>query len=170
MAGFRARPMIQTMRILGGRARSRWLVWGAVAAVVLFAALQLVPYGRSHSNPPVQAEPAWASAQTRALADRACFDCHSNLTTWRWYSNVAPVSWLVQSDVDSGRSALNFSEWNRPQDVDLEEIEETIRSGSMPPWFYRLPHPEARLSGAEKDALIRGLEATFASSPPAGGG
>jgi hypothetical protein len=77
--------------------------------------------------------------------------------------------WLVQSDVDGGRSALNFSEWNRPQDVDLDEIDEAIRSGSMPPWFYRVPHPAARLSPAEKDALIRGLDETFARSAPPGG-
>jgi hypothetical protein len=71
--------------------------------------------------------------------------------------------------VDGGREALNFSEWNRPQDADLDEIDEAIRSGSMPPWFYRVPHPAARLSAAEKDALIRGLGETFARSAPPGG-
>jgi hypothetical protein len=48
----------------------------------LFVVAQAVPYGRSsHSNPPTTAEPRWDSPQTRALAKRACFDCHSNLTT-----------------------------------------------------------------------------------------
>ncbi len=94
----------------------RAMLLGGAGCLVLAAAgfglLQLVPYGRNHTNPPVAAEPAWASAQTRALAVRACFDCHSNETTWPWYSNVAPVSWLIQRDVDEGRRRLNFSEWN----------------------------------------------------------
>ena len=28
-----------------------------------------------------------------------------------WYSQVAPVSWLVSRDVNQGRRELNFSEW-----------------------------------------------------------
>ena len=60
----------------------------------LFLAIQFVPYGRDHSNPPVIGEPTWNSPETRALAVRACFDCHSNETVWPWYSNIAPVSWL----------------------------------------------------------------------------
>jgi hypothetical protein len=57
-----------------------------------FLLIQLVPYGRAHANPPVVKEPAWDSPTTRALAKRACFDCHSNETVWPWYTNVAPVS------------------------------------------------------------------------------
>jgi hypothetical protein len=157
-------------RLRGPTSWRRWLFRGGIGFVVLFALIQVVPYGRSHSNPPVLAEPKWDSAATRELAVRACFDCHSNLTKWRWYSNVAPVSWLVQNDVSGGRSQFNFSEWNKPQDVSIDDLIESIRGGSMPPWFYTLPHPNASLSSAEKDALIRGLQATFTASPPKGGG
>jgi hypothetical protein len=59
-------------------------------------------YGRDHSNPPVRIEPRWDRARTRELAVRACFDCHSNQTRWPWYSHVAPISWLVQHDVEEG--------------------------------------------------------------------
>src|SRR5215216_1353338 len=90
--------------------------WGAAMIVgVLFVVLQLVPYGRRHDNPPTTREPAWDDPTTRALAVRACFDCHSNETRWPWYSYVAPVSWLTQRDVDEGRRELNFSEWDRQQ-------------------------------------------------------
>jgi hypothetical protein len=153
--------------------RPRWqrrLAYGALAALGLFVLIQLVPYGHSHSNPPVTQEPTWDSPQTRSLAARACFDCHSNLTKWRWYSNVAPVSWLIQRDVDGGRSQFNFSEWNKPQDVGAGDMGETIRGGSMPPWFYVIAHPSAKLNAAEKLALMRGLAATLAASPPIGGG
>ncbi len=159
------------MRFLAGRPGWQQLVgYGGTALVVLFVLIQAVPYGRNHSNPPVIQEPAWNSPQTRALAARACFDCHSNLTKWPWYSNIAPMSWLTQSDVDGGRSQFNFSEWNKPQDVSSGDLADAIRGGSMPPWFYVIPHPHAKLSGSEKDALIRGLAATFAASPPKGGG
>jgi hypothetical protein len=150
--------------------RRRVFLWTALAVVALLALIQAVPYGRSHSNPPVTAEPKWNSAETRALAVRACFDCHSNQTKWRWYANIAPVSWLVQRDVDGGRGTLNFSEWNRSQDVSAGDLAEAIRGGGMPPWFYVLLHSRSKLSRAEKDALIQGLDATFATSPPKGGG
>ena len=141
---------------------------GALILAALLVVFQFVPYGRDHTNPPVTREPAWDTTETRSLAQRACFDCHSNLTEWPWYSRVAPSSWLVQSDVDSGRAVFNLSEWDRPQDVDAEEMAEAIRGGSMPPWFYAIAHPDARLDGSEKDALVRGLEATLVASPPAG--
>jgi hypothetical protein len=38
----------------------------------------------------------------------------------------------------------------------------------MPPWYYTLQHSDAKLSGAEKDALIQALDATIAASPPGG--
>jgi hypothetical protein len=78
-------------------------------------AIQLVPYGRDHGNPPVTGEPTWDASETRALVKQACFDCHSNETEWPAYASIAPVSWLVQRDVNEGRAVLNFSEWPRPQ-------------------------------------------------------
>jgi hypothetical protein len=159
------------MRLFAGRPRwQRILLWGGIGAVALFVLAQAVPYGRSHTNPPVTKEPAWNSPRTRELAARACFDCHSNLTQWRWYSNVAPVSWLVQRDVDGGRSSFNFSEWDKPQDTSPGDIADAIRGGSMPPWFYTIVHGSAKLSATEKQQLIDGLAATFAASPPLGGG
>ena len=149
--------------------RARWLLWIVGGAVALFLLAQAIPYGRSHTNPPTTAEPRWDSPQTRALAARACFDCHSNLTTWPWYSNVAPVSWLTQRDVEGGRSALNFSEWNKPQDG-AGDLADAISGGSMPPWFYTLMHPKAKLSQADEQRLIAGLAATLKNSPPVGGG
>ncbi|MDA0733039.1 MAG: heme-binding domain-containing protein [Chloroflexi bacterium] len=128
--------------------------------VIAFLAIQVVPYGRDHSNPPVRQEPAWANNQTRELAVRACYDCHSNETKWPWYSNIAPISWLVQRDVDEGRDELNFSRWDQSQG-EADDAAETVIDGEMPPCFYVLPHPEADLSRGEKELLIQGLRATF---------
>jgi hypothetical protein len=133
--------------------------------VGLLVVIQLVPYGRGHVNPPVVQEPRWDRPETRALAVRACFDCHSNETVWRWYSHVAPLSWLVQRDVDEGRRALNFSEWNRRQ-PEAHESAKTMHEGEMPPWFYALPGTSARLTPGERASLIAGLEATLGTERP----
>ena len=126
--------------------------------VALFLLIQLVPYGRNHQNPPVIQEPAWPDAGTRVIAQCACFDCHSNETIWAWYSNIAPISWLVQRDVEKGRSQLNFSEWGRAEQ-EIDEIGEVIQEGEMPPFQYTLIHPGVRLSADERETLIRGLAA-----------
>ena len=126
-------------------------------AVALLLAIQLVPY-RAY-NPPVTREPVWDSPQTEALARRACFDCHSNETKWPWYSRVAPVSWLVADHVKDGRKNLNFSTWPvldpGAESHLLHEIEEVIEGGEMPLKSYLLGHPEARLSDAEKNMILR---------------
>lgn len=134
-----------------------------IAVVGVLLLIQLVPYGRDHSNPPVVQEPDWDSLRTRALAVRACFDCHSNETRWPWYSHVAPVSWLVQRDVDEGRRIVNFSEWHRAYE-EASESAETVVEGEMPPWYYGILHPPAELTREEKTALVRGLDATFGSA------
>jgi hypothetical protein len=138
------------------------LKWGAIGIVALLLLIQLVPYGRNHTNQPVQSEPNWDSPDTRALAKTACFDCHSNETNWgRWYESVAPASWLVQRDVDEGRQHLNFSQWDqggKPREID--ELWGTLQYGSMPPAQYLILHSEAKLTQAEIDKLITGLQAT----------
>ncbi len=131
-----------------------------MGVVVALLAIQLVPYGRNHVNPPVVAEPAWDSPATRELARQACFDCHSNETQWPAYARVAPVSWLIQRDVNEGREVLNFSEWQRRQE-EAGEAGEVIQEGEMPPAIYRLMHAHARLSDADLDRLMRGLTATI---------
>ncbi len=136
------------------------------SAVVVGLLIQLVPYGRDHSLAAVTGEPQWDSPRTRELAQRACFDCHSNEVDWPWYSYVAPVSWSVQSHVDKGRHELNYSEWDR-RPKEGHESAKTVRNGSMPPFYYEVTHPSARLSTSEQEELIRGFEATFGTG---GGG
>ena len=140
----------------------RWLTRTAIGlgcVVCLFGLIQIVPYGRTHSNPRVLAEPSWDSPRTRELAVRACFDCHSNETRWPWYADLAPFSWVVQNDVEGARDTLNFSEWTRPQDLAPESGPSVIRR-DMPPYKYRMAHPEADLNPLETIELARGLNTT----------
>src|SRR5262245_16812795 len=128
-----------------------WQSWW-VRVIALFILAQAIPYGRSHTNPPVVQEPAWDSPETRAIVRTACFDCHSNETRWPGYSWVAPSSWLVQFDVSNGRRHLNFSEWQRPQQH-AKDASEQVRSGEMPRSYYTWIHEPARLSEADRERL-----------------
>lgn len=150
------------------RKLSKWaialllLLSTCIIGVALILVLQLVPYGRNHTNPPVTSEPAWDSPVTRELAQRACFDCHSNETTWPWYSSIAPGSWLIQRDVEEGRQKLNFSEWNATR-IEADEIFEVIQEGEMPPFQFLILHPNAKLSAAERQQLSDGLNRTISN-------
>lgn len=130
--------------------------------IVAFLLIQLIPYGRAHTNPPVVREPQWQDVTTKDLVTRACYDCHSNESVWPWYSNVAPVSWLIQRDVDEGRQKLNFSEWGA-REMEVDEIIEVVQEGEMPPVQFTLIHPEARLSEVERAQLVSGFGASLAA-------
>ena len=132
---------------------SKWVL-------IAFVLIQFIPFGHDHTNPRATREPGWDSPATRELFRRACFDCHSNETVWLWYSHVAPVSWLVQRDVNGGRRHLNFSEWDHPQ-RHAKDIAVQVNRGDMPPWFYLPMHSAARLTSSEKAALIEGAEKTL---------
>lgn len=147
------------LKVLGG---------GAGVLVAVLVAIQLVPYGHDHTNPPVTQEPAWDSPRTRELAQRACFDCHSNETVYPVYASVAPFSWLVVDHVEEGRGKLNFSMFDRPQE-EADEAGEVVGEGEMPPLYYTLLHPEARLTDAERQQLADGLVATLGGEGGEGG-
>jgi hypothetical protein len=134
--------------------------WGPrvlILALASFVIVQLIPYGRDHGAPDVELDPvSWATPEAEQAFTNACADCHSYDTEWPWYSNVAPISWLVQRDVDEGRDAWNVSTGDAADEAD--DAVELIESGDMPPSQYLPMHPDARLSDEEQAALIAALE------------
>lgn len=140
---------------------SRLLFVFFAATVGTLIVIQAIPYGKNHTNPAVNGEPAWSSPRTRELMVQACFGCHSNSVEYPAYASVAPISWVVQSHIDEGRSKVNYQEWNKKQRGAHETIE-VIKNGSMPPSYYTMfgKHPEAKLTAAEIQELIDGLLAT----------
>lgn len=134
--------------------------WGPrvlILGLATFVILQVVPYGRDHGAPDVELDPvAWATPEAEQAFTNACGDCHSYDTEWPWYSNVAPMSWLVQRDVDEGRDAWNVSTGDGADEA--EDAIELIESGDMPPSQYLPLHPDARLSDEEQAALVAALE------------
>lgn len=142
----------------------------AVSGVVTFGVIQLVPYGRDHSNPPVTGEPRWANDRTRELTVNACFACHSNEVEYPAYASIAPISWLVQRHVDEGRDKVNYSEF-ATDSGEADNSVEVVEEGEMPPpSFTRFGrHPEAKLSDTELQELIDGLRATPGMTEQEGG-
>ena len=158
--------------------RRRILVRAGLGLFAVAVLLQLVPYGRDHTNPPVTQDAPWPDGRARELATTACYDCHSNQTRWPPQSYVAPFSWMVTRDVEQGREALNFSTGFSAGDTDdgeADDAAEVVADAEMPPRRYLLVHPDAALSDAERQVLVEALEAMDRArggdrSGPGGGG
>ena len=128
-----------------------------IAVFVIVAILLLAQAIRvEKANPPVSADIS-ANPAVQHLLHRSCYNCHSNETVWPWYTNVAPASWLVASDVNEGRRQLNFSEWGNynsdTQSQKLKAIVEEMQGNEMPPWYYSMVHSDARLTPDERDQI-----------------
>ena len=133
--------------------------------IVLIVIVELIPWGNfipafAETNPPVETQIKWDSPTTEQLVRTTCYDCHSNETTWPWYSRLVPVSWLVAHDVNEGRQRLNFSTQSADQ-INPDHLIEQIRRGSMPKGIYIIMHPSASLTADQKNQLIAGLQASL---------
>ena len=131
----------------------------AVVFVIVFAAAQLIRPDRT--NPATDAARtiqahAGTTSELAAVLDRSCRDCHSNNTVWPWYTQIAPLSWLMASGVAEGRKAVNFSEWaSYPPDVQrmlLSVSCQDARSGKMP-GPYTFVRPETKLSPEDIETI-----------------
>lgn len=142
------------------------------ALAVLFVVAQaIVP---AKTNPPTDPAKTLKAvrpdlAEAVAVMERSCRDCHSNETTWPWYSSVAPISWLVAHDVNEGRGELNISEFGtydaRKQQHKLEEACDQVKNGEMPMWIYTLQHPDATLQPGDVDRICAASLAQPAAVP-----
>lgn len=135
----------------------RWRGWARLTGLAGLLLLQLWPYP-SVSNPP-EHDLVPFPPQIKIWMKEKCFDCHSNQTSWPWYSYVAPFSWLVARDVRLGRVGFNFSSWSqyspRQRTLGLRRSLQRIQEGQMPPQQYTWMHPGAIVEAEE----VRALEA-----------
>lgn len=138
----------------------------AIVLVAVLAAAQLIRPDRT--NPPTDASRTFqAQAETSdelgAILDRACRDCHSNGTVWHWYTQIAPVSWLMAAGVKKGRDAINFSIWGTyppsQQRALLAMSCQDVASARMP-GFYTWVRPETALSMADVETICAAARQT----------
>lgn len=134
-------------------------VWILAAVVAVIAVgIQWIPAGVAQQ---VNVQPIqWDSPVTEQLANRACMACHGGSPPTPWYTKVAPVSWWTNRHVNEGRQKLDFATRHT---IRFAEIKREIERGKMPLPSYTWLHPEAKLSTAEQQALIAGLQKTFAA-------
>ncbi|TGJ99298.1 heme-binding protein [Leptospira semungkisensis] len=138
-----------------------WIRLG-IGLGVIFLALQFIPV-----LPPLgmNANEIKTEERVKKILRRSCYDCHSDLVQWPWYSKVFPVSLYIAHHIEEGREELNFSEWEAltaAKKADkAEEILEEIEEGEMPPKDYILLHSDAKLDKEEIEILRDWLQ-TFA--------
>ena len=134
----------------------------SLASLGLLVAIQFIH--PATTNPPVQPDQEIATVLRvntgiQAILRRSCDDCHSNRTVWPWYSHVAPVSWLVTSDVYDGRRRMNFSEWGTYAATKssnlLSKICKKVQDGAMPPLQYLPMHLISRLTQADEQQICQ---------------
>lgn len=93
----------------------------------------------------------------KQVLEKKCADCHSNRTHWPVYSRLAPGTWLMEHDVNEGRTALNFSRWQEmraEQRIEaLSRIAAEVRSEEMPPSAYTMMHPSRHIRDEEKQEV-----------------
>lgn len=149
------------------RKENRSIFFACVAAFILtLTLLQLWP--TDTSNPPVISTPQWNDEHTKQLAQRACFDCHSHVTVWPWYTKVVPAYFLLAYDVRRGREVLNFSSWKETccTEDQIDRMAVTVTKNHMPLPYYLVLHPEASLSDIEQGQLVYGLIETMNAQLP----
>ena len=143
------------------------------AGIVFVIALAVAQFLRpDRTNPPTDAShtiaaQAGTGSELAAVLDRACSDCHSNATRWPWYTEIAPVSWLMTYGVNEGRKAVNFSEWTAyspaRQRMLLALSCRDVSSGKMP-GPYAMLHPEMRLSPRDIETVCAAARQTNAET------
>ncbi len=148
-----------------------WVKRVIVALVVLLVIAQFIRPTRT--NPPVDPALEINASQSaghaiRSIFARSCNDCHSNLTVWPWYSNVAPASWLLAYDVNRGRNTMNLSQWGAYSAEKkrglMKEICKEVSNREMPAGAYTLLHPAARLSDADVQTVCAWTQAFAGAS------
>lgn len=132
----------------------KWIALSGLTVIGVLVAIQFVPV--TTANPPVESDIP-TSLEIKVVLRRTCYDCHSHETVWPWYSQIAPISWIIARDVQEGRAEVNFSTWNRystqQQVKKLKESWKEVAEGNMPPWFYLPIHRDARLSPEDRVLL-----------------
>lgn len=94
----------------------------------------------------------------QVILHKACYDCHSNNTSYPWYANIQPVYWWLNNHVEEGKDELNFSEFGtyklKRKLKKFNEISGEVTDGEMPLESYTWIHKEAKLTQEEANKII----------------
>ncbi len=109
----------------------------------------------SQTNPPLS---------VKVILQDHCYNCHSNNTTYPWYSELAPVSFWLAQHIKKGKMQLNFSEWNTYSEnikaQNLESISEVVKSNRMLLKNHSAILGVTKLSKEQRSQVIRWAKKT----------
>jgi hypothetical protein len=136
-------------------ATQRTLGWMALVVAAVGLGVQAIRPSLGEPKGP-QVEVA-VPPQVRDILQRRCYACHSDEPRLVWWDHVVPVYWVVSSDVQRARAALNFSELGtKPaaaQKAELYEAVNQVQLGAMPLRLYLLGHPGSGVTAEELATL-----------------
>src|SRR5437868_6559096 len=118
---------------------ARWARWALAFVLIVLIGAQFV--GANRTNPASRPEASLLKKtppDVRAILDRSCRDCHSNETSWPWYSHIAPISWMLLQHVNAGRDRMNYSEWTS---YDSDDQDKFLNGMCTLPSKRRMPLP-----------------------------
>ncbi len=131
--------------------------------IFLLIALVIMQFIRPDKNNGAYEEIAAFKKDTRpseevlSILEKNCFDCHTNQTTYPWYSEIAPISFWLDDHVVQGKKHFNMSSWDKysvkKKDHKLEELIEEVEEGEMPLDSYTWIH--GNLSSNDKELLLQ---------------
>lgn len=138
------------------------IISGALAIASSLGMARIHPFGDAGlfeaagtANPMMESSKVPADVQT-ILASK-CADCHSMEAKSPFYGHLAPVSWLMERDINRGRQAMNLTLWDRysadQQQTLAAKIVQETREHEMPLLQYRLIHWNSRVTDTEIRAL-----------------
>ena len=131
-----------------------------VSVLIVLVAVQFIRVDKNNSD--YESSVAFFEKETkpneevRTILKKNCYDCHSNHTTYPWYSEVFPVSYWLSGHIEEGKEHFNVSDWekysDKKKDHKLEELVEEVEENEMPLSSYTWLH--GNIDEQQKEILI----------------
>ncbi|MBI5637786.1 MAG: heme-binding domain-containing protein [Nitrospinae bacterium] len=96
----------------------------------------------------------------KPIFKRVCFDCHSEQIRYPAYYVIPGIRQLIDHDIREAREHIDmnadypFKGHGTPL-KDLKAIQKEMEEGDMPPLRYKITHWKERLTGEEKQIILR---------------
>ena len=118
--------------------------WVALGALLLLQFIQPDKNEQGYESVMAFEQETGVSVELGSFLRTICYDCHSNQTTYPWYSNIAPLNYWLEEHVVDGKKHFNVSEWSaysdKKKDHKLDELIEEVEAGEMPLPSYQYVH------------------------------
>jgi Haem-binding domain len=138
-----------------------------IGLAALFVVIQFIRPAENNSNDESQSITTKYNVpkDVESILKSACYDCHSNNTTYPWYAKIQPVLWWLDHHIDEGKREVNFSAFTARriaiQNKKFKEIAEQVETKEMPlpSYTYAGLHADANLTDAQRQTLIQWAKA-----------